>query len=185
MKNDLRVTLTRRMLKESLLKLMVGKPLSKITVSELCASAGVNRVTFYHHYESPAMILRDIAWDYSEELRSRYDEARRQQKNEEDALAECLRYLLECKPDIKILLSENAENAVSGYSLEIISHVMATHKQAISKHFQGNSTDGFLYAVTTASAAYGLIQVWLTQDVDKTPKEIAAIMKKAMVNLFS
>ena len=43
-------------------------------------------------------------------------------------------------------------------------------------------TDRFLYAVTSASAAYGLIQVWMTKDVDKTPKEIAEILKRTMVN---
>ena len=40
LKNDLRVMLTRRMLKEGLLAVMARKPLSKITVSELCAAVG-------------------------------------------------------------------------------------------------------------------------------------------------
>ena len=185
MKNDLRVTLTRRMLKEGLLTVMAEKPLSKITVSELCAEASVNRVTFYHHYESPAMVLRDIAWDYSKQLQHIYGETMRQQQSEETAIEACLSYLFERKSTIRALLSENAENALSGYSLEIIRHIVAKHNRAISDYFHGNHTDGFLYAVTTASAAYGLIQVWLTQDIDKTPKEIAEILKKAMVNLFS
>lgn len=173
------------MLKEGLLAVMEEKPLSKITVSELCSTAGVNRVTFYHHYESPAMVLRDIAWDYAKQLQHIYDETMCRQQSEETAIEACLSYLLECKPTIKVLLSENAENALSGYCLEIINHIVSKHNQAISDHFYGNSTDGFLYAVTTASAAYGLIQIWLTQDIDKKPKEIATILKKTMVNLFS
>ena len=51
MKNpDTRVQFTRNALKQALLTLMEEKNVDKITVKELCETAGINRGTFYLHY---------------------------------------------------------------------------------------------------------------------------------------
>ena len=42
---------TKRMLAESLKKLLCRRPLSKVTVSEIVADCKVNRKTFYYHFE--------------------------------------------------------------------------------------------------------------------------------------
>lgn len=41
----------------ALLKLIYIKPLSSITVSELCEKGGVSRMTFYRNYDSKEDIL--------------------------------------------------------------------------------------------------------------------------------
>ena len=50
MKQDHRVRLTKLLLREAFLDLLVEKPVAKITVKELCEQANVNRATFYAHY---------------------------------------------------------------------------------------------------------------------------------------
>lgn len=44
---------------ETLLKLLEKKPFEYITVSELCKEAGVNRSTFYLHYENTGDLLKE------------------------------------------------------------------------------------------------------------------------------
>lgn len=44
---------------EALLTLLEKKPFEYITVSELCKEAGVNRSTFYLHYENTADLLKE------------------------------------------------------------------------------------------------------------------------------
>lgn len=44
---------------EALLKLLEKKPFEYITVSELCKEAGVNRSTFYLHYENTVDLLNE------------------------------------------------------------------------------------------------------------------------------
>ena len=68
MKNpDTRVQFTRNALKQALLTLMEEKNVDKITVKELCETAGINRGTFYLHYDSPSALLADIENQFLEE----------------------------------------------------------------------------------------------------------------------
>lgn len=49
---------TKKALAESLKKAMASKPLSKITVSEIIQACGVNRKTFYYHFEDIYALLK-------------------------------------------------------------------------------------------------------------------------------
>ena len=60
MKDDQRIALTKRLLREGLLRLLSKTDLNKISVTQLCIESGVNRATFYRHYEEPRDILNDI-----------------------------------------------------------------------------------------------------------------------------
>ena len=50
-RSDRRVRYTKTVLKQSLLELMKDRPIGKITVTEICRLADVNRNTFYAHYK--------------------------------------------------------------------------------------------------------------------------------------
>ncbi|MBP3434399.1 MAG: TetR/AcrR family transcriptional regulator, partial [Clostridia bacterium] len=70
MKENQRVALSKRLLKEALVRLLEKKKLDNITVFELCAEAGINRATFYRHYGIPKDLLLDLELDMVEEIRS-------------------------------------------------------------------------------------------------------------------
>lgn len=59
-KTDARVRYTKKILKESLLKLLQEKPINKVTVKEVCALAELNRATFYAHYSDCFDLLESI-----------------------------------------------------------------------------------------------------------------------------
>lgn len=59
-KTDARVRYTKRVLKESFLKLLNEKPINKITVKAVCELAELNRATFYSHYHDCFDLLEKI-----------------------------------------------------------------------------------------------------------------------------
>lgn len=65
-----RIMLTRRRLKEALLRLLESAPLDKISVTQLCQEAGVNRATFYRHYTSQEDVLLEIQQDTLDNIQS-------------------------------------------------------------------------------------------------------------------
>lgn len=74
MKNeDTRVQYTKKVLKDSLLRLLEDKPISKVTIKELCETAGLNRGTFYLHYNEPNDVLREIEGDFVREKLAFFD----------------------------------------------------------------------------------------------------------------
>ena len=64
-----RIAITKRMLKESILEILKKKDLDAINITELCREAGINRATFYRHYEIPRDVLMEIQRDLYHELR--------------------------------------------------------------------------------------------------------------------
>lgn len=60
MKTDLRVIKTRAVIKNTLIEIMSEKTLSKITVSELCEKAKINRKTFYRHFREIDDVIAEL-----------------------------------------------------------------------------------------------------------------------------
>ncbi len=59
-KLDRRTRYTRQVIRETLLELMEEKPFSRVTVTEICKRAEINRGTFYLHYLDLNDVLDDI-----------------------------------------------------------------------------------------------------------------------------
>ena len=74
MKNeDTRVQFTKKVLKDALLRLLKDKPIGKVTIKELCEEAGLNRGTFYLHYNEPNDVLKEIEEEFVREKMSFFD----------------------------------------------------------------------------------------------------------------
>ena len=59
-KIDRRKKYTRMVLKESLLEILKSKPITSITVKEICERADINRSTFYSHFNDQFDLLFQI-----------------------------------------------------------------------------------------------------------------------------
>lgn len=60
MAQDLRIIRTCRIIRSTFMELLSEKPISKITISELCDKAEINRKTFYRHYNTLADVAAEI-----------------------------------------------------------------------------------------------------------------------------
>jgi len=99
------------MLREGMLRCLEAKPLSKITVSDLCRESGINRATFYNHYSAPVEILKELGREYGSQLMTIYASGYdRDGGDDRRALEAGLTYLAERKQELKVLFSEHAEN---------------------------------------------------------------------------
>lgn len=71
-KNETKYMNTARLMNEALLILLEHKNYEFITVKEICAKAGVNRSTFYLHYETMNDLLTESLAYITEKRNSRY-----------------------------------------------------------------------------------------------------------------
>lgn len=70
MKSDARTRYTKRQIKEAFFQLLEKEPFPKITVTEICSLAEINRSTFYKHYYDTYDLLQKSEEELLEDLRS-------------------------------------------------------------------------------------------------------------------
>lgn len=73
MKHEVTTLNTKKTLAASLKRFMSKKPLSKITVSEIIADCGVNRKTFYYHFEDIYALLKWMLEEEAIEVVKQFD----------------------------------------------------------------------------------------------------------------
>ena len=67
--------------------------LNKISVTQLCIESGINRATFYRHYEEPRDILNDIKYEIFQEV-SAFAEKLHLRVTHEEMAGTCMLLLL-------------------------------------------------------------------------------------------
>lgn len=171
---DRRKKYTRMVLKDSLMHLLNQKPLSAITVKEICMEADINRSTFYTHYKDPLDLLHQIEEEIIEEMNKHLTECNFAKEEESLQLTETLlEYIIEQKHVCQTLLNQN-----TGTSFQ--KRVMIIAKQILMDHAVTEKSDRTDYFITfIISGAIHVIKDWLNNGTKQSPKEMAEL-----INLF-
>ncbi|MCL2192705.1 MAG: TetR/AcrR family transcriptional regulator [Treponema sp.] len=67
-KIDRRTRYTQSVIKKIFIELLREKPIEKITVTEICKTAEINRGTFYTHFNDPYDLLRQIEMEHGDRM---------------------------------------------------------------------------------------------------------------------
>ncbi|MGN1003400.1 MAG: TetR-like C-terminal domain-containing protein [Oscillospiraceae bacterium] len=173
-KENQRVALTKRLLKEGLLRLLEKKELEKINVTELCREAGINRATFYRHYATPHDVLLDIEMELIAQGKKLAAVPRTIQEVETYLVKLCS-YLYEHADLIRVLMNSSTDTDLSLMINDLDQSVL----QIISgrKEYRGLDADSVrLISTSLAGGGYYLVRQWLLEDIRKTPEEVAALI---------
>lgn len=174
-KENQRIALTKRLLKENLLQLMSGKSIQKITVRELCEAAEINRSTFYNHYGCPADVLLEIENGVVadlEELWQREGAGKNWPLNKRvEALCS---YVLDNQNLFRLLLQNSDTNSGFASLLMNAAHVRMTYEQLFS--YSKDDDSKRLMITFLNNGTYYLIRQWLLESIPKTPKEMGELV---------
>lgn len=173
-KENQRITLTKRLLKEGLFRLLKTKELNKINISELCKEAGINRATFYKHYNSPQDVLKDVENDMINDLKNLSDNPATIPAAIDYLESMCV-YLKERSDLVKLLIQYNLDtdlektfHKLNRASLELCGNITPDEK------LDADSVK--LISTFLCSGCYILLLQWLVDDIQKTPREIAELI---------
>ncbi len=175
-KTDRRILYTKMVLRESLLELMRGKPIGKITPTELCRHADINRNTFYAHYLSPEALLSSIEDElYTEINRSLTDSP--SDGNVLSMLTEILEAIRKNGDLCKVLFSERGDKEFLRRIVNIARDKCVAAWRAAGMTEEGGLME-MLYSYT-ASGSVAVIEGWIREDMALSPEEIARFIAKA------
>lgn len=174
MKTDLRISVTKRMIKEALFRLLEHKPIDKIKVNELCQESGVNRATFYRHYETLQDILREIEGDLirampqpNSNLRS-IDEAR-------DYLERLCTYLYEHADIMRMLVLNRTDEEMMQSITDFYRQYLEMYLDTLPVERPGEDTIQVAIALFGGGSHY-LMKRCVMGQIRKTPEELADIL---------
>lgn len=174
MKQDLRVTVTKRMIQEALIRLLGNKPIDKIKVNELCNESGVNRATFYRHYESLQDILREIETDVIRAM----PQPRQKPRNLEDArayLEQVCSYIYDHIEIMQILLTNRTDDEMMQSMAVFYRDYLDIYLKTLP--IDKPSEDTVQIAITLfAGGCHCLMKKCVMGQIRKTPAELADIL---------
>lgn len=158
------------MLEEALLDLMNDKPVERITPTELCKRATVNRNTFYSHYSSVAQLYESI----EDKLINSVDESLTESKTAVDAIAVVCRMLKSNRKLSNIIFSKH-------FSSKIMNRVFAvTNRFNMTKmNSEANSLSENYKQMVSAYTIFGsaaALECWVRSGMNEEPEKIAGFI---------
>ncbi|MGO2140070.1 MAG: TetR/AcrR family transcriptional regulator [Leucobacter sp.] len=160
---DARILRTRAALHKAITELATQKPVGEITVSELAESAGINRVTFYKHYTTPAEALADALHTELKEIVAAAAPA-----PEIDAFTHCiytaLDHLEERRELYTIAFSDQVDGTIPIMLSRFLTDVAETYLTKRRKRKPAvPDVDLDVAAAFLANGATGAIRVWILE----------------------
>ncbi len=172
-KEDRRIAMTKRMLKDALIEMLRDKDIYHISIRELCKNADINRTTFYKHYGNQFDLLDDMEND----LLHMFEKTISEEKNKDDTAVEKLLTFLENDIDfVRLLLNSNVDPEFPQklFSLAIIESSVEDVMANVPKPEYEYVNRFVLFG------AYEMVRYWLSKDERETPKEMARIVLKRL-----
>lgn len=170
-KQDARVRYTKMVVKQSLLELMRTKPVAKITVTEICERAGINRATFYAHYTDPTDLLHSIESELIDDVTRKVTPALAARGvNLREALIGIFEYVCANAETCRILLSDSAD---TGFQSQIVRVVEQQYIEYWRSASIGSQYDAEYVYTFIALGSVGVIRKWLDEGMKKPAAELA------------
>lgn len=166
-----RIAVTKRMLKESMLRLLKEKELDKINVTELCRDAGINRATFYRHYEIPRDVLLEIEKDFYYDLKQRVGLPKKLE-DVQPIIEKLCNYMEENMELLRVIIQSSTDTDFALFVNGIYEEIWSEFSNVgVLKKL--NSEDAQLLALYCAGGSYFVLRQWLLGNIHKTSKQMA------------
>lgn len=180
-KENQRIALTKRLLREGLLTLLEHQSIDKISVTELCRVSGINRSTFYNHYTSPQDVLVDLENTVVAELSAI---TTRHMPGDTEAAIDCIEeichYLQNHRQIATTLITFNADTDL----VYVFQRLDAVFLHPTTRKGWEKDPDALHLASSfVCTGSYYMIREWLLRDIPKTPREIAELAYYFVANV--
>jgi AcrR family transcriptional regulator len=165
---------TKMVLKESLLQLMENKPINKITVTDICKKADLNRGTFYAHYLDAFDLLEQIQNELMEEITEAVDKLVKKNVKSQVILKELFEIILKNKKLCKVVLSDNGDKSFLKDIVNLIKEKIISDWTSNYPYLNIHDLE-YLYTYTS-TGTIGLIQHWTQSNFKETPLKLSLFL---------
>ena len=175
-KLDRRVRYTKMVLRESFIDLLKEKPVSKITIKEICDKADINRATFYAHYTDQFDLLRQIQDELIGEIISCLEKYSFASDTVPVEMLEMIFDYIRDNAEICALLLEDTVD--SNFQKQVISLIRQRCIETWTIGRGAKKEDAEYIYTFSAYGCVGIIKKWLAEGMKKSSRDIAQLVLK-------
>ncbi len=166
---SLRAEITRQLIQTALLNKMKEKPVSRITVRELCETAEISRPTFYQYYKDVYDLAEKTETEFIAALTEAIGETPAFRKAEQARIYKSICTM--CLENRDLFLCFYGPNGDPAFIHKIIDHALVS-KTGLRTSYDLHYTLSFLYHGTAA-----VIYEWLLKEEDReSPEQTANVI---------
>lgn len=159
---------TKRALEASLKKLLLEKPLNKITVTDICEDCGISRMTFYYHFQD---IYNLVEWSCQEDA-GKALAGNRTADTWQKGLLSIFRVVRENKPFVMNVYHCVSRERVERYLYDITYDLLLAVVDEEAKGLQVQEEDKRFVAGFFRYAFVGVMLEWVAGDMKGDPEKI-------------
>jgi probable dihydroxyacetone kinase regulator len=160
--------ITKRALEDSLKKLLLRKPLSKITISDIANDCGINRMTFYYHFKD---IYDLIEWICIEET-ARAINGKKTYETWQQGFLQTFQMVLENKQFISNVYHSISREKIEDYFYAITYDLLIGVIEEKAVGMKVSEADKKFIANFYNFAFVGLLMDWIKKDMREDPQLI-------------
>lgn len=160
--------LTKRALEESLKRLLLTKPLNKITIADITSDCGISRMTFYYHFQD---IYNLVEWACEEDA-ARAIAGNKTADTWQTGLLDTFLALRKNKPFIASIYHDMSREQVERFLVPVVSDLVKSvvDEHAARRHVREQDRD--FIARFFAHALIGTVLDWIARDMRDDPQQL-------------
>ncbi len=173
--------ITKRALEQSLKNLLLKKPLTKITVSDIAQDCGINRMTFYYHFKD---IYDLVEWSCLEDAKQALEEKKTYDSWQQGFL-QIFEAVLANKPFVMNVYHCVHREKVELYLSPLVDNLLLNiiEKESVNKTIR--EEDKKFISQVYSYIFIGIMLDWIGDDMKQDPQEIVEHLAKLIKGSIS
>ena len=174
MPDNRRVRMTKKLIKDAYLELLESNPSEKISVTDVCKVADVNRSTFYMYYEDTIALRHDIENDVMDQIPVLSDMPSEITTDKQfvDILERFFSYIEENSRMFRILILQSDNRA---FNRRLIDAVLEKYRILSRANSERLAKYEYVFIV---SGVIGLLGAWIEEDFPVSAKKFSELVLK-------
>jgi AcrR family transcriptional regulator len=177
-RTDLRVKRTEKLIFDALMQCTIHKGFSAVTVSDITLAAGINRATFYRHYNDKFDLLNHYARTVYALLDADHAPVSQQahtqdRHNVPDGLVHIFEHVREHATFYRVMWGKQGD---PDFAEKIRVYIQKRIRKSLPKNMPLDEQQLDLFISYSASASFGAVLWWLEHDMPYSSEEMIRIL---------
>jgi AcrR family transcriptional regulator len=165
-------SLTKRAIKESLLRLLNEKPTGKITVKDIVEDCGINRNSFYYHYDDIPSLIEEIIRDEADLIASQHPTA----DTLEESFAVAAEFVYQNRQAALYLYRSTSRDRFEQYLMDVCRYATESYVSTVLSEVSQEDRD--LLVRYYRCVTFGVLLDWLESGMKEDLDTVTAAFRR-------